>query len=321
MKHSPQGGTGSASSHAIELSRQITTIADGSIRCVLLYGSHLLRTNPDRHSAIDFVLVVDEYRPFYQALRLAGQLNRPVALMSALANVLPPNVIALAPEGPDGGLAKCLVVSSAHLEAALGDRPKDHFLLGRLVQRIGYLWARTEADDAWVRGVVAGAHARVLQWMAPYLTEPVDAAGLGRRMLQVCYQGELRPEAQNRSDRVFDAQADHMTEALRPALEAAFSTGRMQREGDRFVLSRPVKASERARWRRHFLRSKVRSTSRWLKHMLTFDNWLPYVTRKVERHTGRKVHLTVLERRFPLLFLWPRAIHVLTTRPRSEVPR
>ena len=321
MKPSSSSGAESASSHAIELSERVTSFAEGSIRCVLLYGSHLLKTNPDRHSAIDFVLVVDEYRPFYQALRSAGQLSRPVGLMSALANVLPPNVIALAPDGPDGGLAKCLVVSAAHLESALGAQPKDHFLLGRLVQRIGYLWARTEADDTWVRGVVSGAHARVLQWMAPYLTEPVDAAGLGRRMLEVCYQGEVRPEAKNRSDRVFEAQSDHMITALRPVLEAAVSTGRMQRDGDRFVLTRPVKTSDRARWRRHFLRSKVRSTSRWLKHMLTFDNWLPYVTRKVERHTGRKIHLTLLERRFPLLFLWPRAIHVLTTRPRSEVPR
>ena len=68
----------------------------------------------------------------------------------------------------------------------------------------------------------------------------------------------------------------------------------------------------------YFLRSKVRVTARWFKHMATFENWLPYVVRKVERRSGRKVELTTLERRLPLLFLWPRAVWVLLSRPKRE---
>jgi hypothetical protein len=49
--------------------------------------------------------------------------------------------------------------------------------------------------------------------------------------------------------------------------------------------------------------------------VVTFANWLPYVVRKVERHTGRTIELTRLERKLPLLFLWPRAFHVLLTKP------
>jgi hypothetical protein len=71
--------------------------------------------------------------------------------------------------------------------------------------------------------------------------------------------------------------------------------------------------------RRYFRRSKARATLRWLKHVVTFSNWLPYVVRKVERHTGRTIELTTLERKLPLIFLWPRAIHVLVTRPRREI--
>ena len=59
----------------------------------------------------------------------------------------------------------------------------------------------------------------------------------------------------------------------------------------------------------------------WFKHMVTFANWLPYIVRKVERHTGRTIELTPLERKLPLIFLWPRAIHVLLTRPRREIER
>ena len=59
-------------------------------------------------------------------------------------------------------------------------------------------------------------------------------------------------------------------------------------------------------------------TSRWLKHVVTFDNWLPYIVRKVERRTGRKIELTAAERHAPILFLWPRVIRVLLTRPERE---
>ncbi len=93
----------------------------------------------------------------------------------------------------------------------------------------------------------------------------------------------------------------------------------MERVDDAFALREPVPAPRRRRWRRHFRRSKARTTLRWLKHTITFANWLPYVRRKAERHTGRSIELTVLERKLPLIFLWPRAIHLLLTRPRREV--
>ena len=75
-----------------------------------------------------------------------------------------------------------------------------------------------------------------------------------------------------------------------------------------------------ARLRRfaYFSFSKLRVTARWFKHVLTFENWLPYVVRKVERRTGIKVELTALERRLPLFFIWPRVFLVLRNRPAEE---
>jgi len=102
-------------------------------------------------------------------------------------------------------------------------------------------------------------------------------------------------------------------------LEGAAEAGALVRRGDEFELAAAAEPSVRRRWRRHFRRSKARSTLRWLKHTITFVNWLPYIARKVERHTGRRIELTTLERRLPLIFLWPRVIHVLLTRPRREM--
>ncbi len=305
---------------ATDLAKRLVGDGGREVRAVVMYGSRLLQTAPDEHSAHDFIVVVAGYRAFYQGLAQAAVLHRPVGLVTLLAGVLPPNAIAYAPDDGRAGLAKCLVVSKADLERALSAEPPDHFLLGRMVQRLGVLWSADEAEEAWLRRQITGAHARVLEWMAPYLEEPVDAERLGRRLLEVCYRGELRPESRGRPDRIFDAQVDHFTQALGPVLERAEAEGLVRKEGGRYALVAAVQPSVARRWRRHFRRSKARSTLRWLKHVMTYANWLPYVVRKVERHTGRTIHLTVLERRLPVIFLWPRVIHVLTTRPTEERP-
>jgi hypothetical protein len=286
---------------------------------VLLYGSRLLRTNPNLHSAFDFVVIVDDYRSFYTALSRAGELSRPVGLMVMLARVLAPNVIAYAPDDGRGGVAKCLVVDKKDFARAVSADPPDHFLLGRMVQRVGVLWAADQAEAIWGDAQLHGAHLNVLTWMAPYLEGPFDARSLGRRLLEVCYQGEFRPESQGRAGRIFEAQADHFGAVLAPPLEEAVAAGVLKRAGGSYEFVEPVPASVSRKWRWYFRRSKTRTTTRWVKHVLTFSNWLPYVVRKVERHTGRTIQLTLLERKLPILFLWPRAIHVLLTRPSREV--
>jgi hypothetical protein len=301
------------------LAERLIAAAGGSVRAVLLYGSQLLGARPGRHSAFDFVVVVDDDRAFYRALSNAAELHRPVWIMSALSRVLAPNTIAFAPDGGSIGIAKCLIVTASRFERALGPNAPDHFFIGRMVQRVQPIWTRGEAEGRWVEERLAGARAGVLRWMLPYLFEPVDAAGLGRRLLEVCYRGELRPEAEDRAHRIFDTQVDHFREVFPAVLERGVASGVLARQGDGYVPASPVSSSERRRWRFYFLRSKVRSTLRWFKHMVTFANWLPYVVQKVERHTGRTIELTRLEKALPIVFLWPRAIHVLLTRPHREI--
>lgn len=290
----------------------------GTVSCILMYGSHLLGARPDRNSALDFVVVVRDYRAFYQALHDAGEVHRPVWLMAALSRVLPPNVIAFTPEDGAQGLAKCLVVSRDDMAAALGPAPRDHFLLGRMVQRVALVWAEAPDDAAWIEAVLAAAREGVLAWVGPYLTGPFDAETLGRRLLEVCYRGELRPEAKDRSATIFESQRDHFRDKLTPVLEEGVATGALSRGAEGYLFSTPPTAAQRRRWSWHFTRSKVRATLRWGKHILTFDNWLPYVQRKAERRLGVTIELTGLERRWPLIFLWPRVFRVLFSRPDRE---
>jgi hypothetical protein len=190
------------------------------------------------------------------------------------------------------------------------------------VQRVALAWARSDEDAAWIDARLQEAREGVLAWMAPYLDAPVDAEGLGRRLLEVCYRGELRPEATDRAHRIFDSQADHFRTVLGPVLQRGAKEGVLVPSSEQAGLyrpARPASPAERRRWRVHFARSKARATLRWFKHMVTFANWLPYIVNKVERHTGKTIRLTTLERKLPIIFLWPRAIHVLLTRPRREI--
>ncbi|MEC7864252.1 MAG: hypothetical protein VYB55_04240, partial [Bacteroidota bacterium] len=102
-------------------------------------------------------------------------------------------------------------------------------------------------------------------------------------------------------------------------LEGGIESGLLVREGGLYRLASPVAASEKRRLKSYFMRSKARATLRWFKHMLTFANWLPYIVRKVERHSGKEIQLTTLEKKLPIVFLWPRAIQVLFTRREKGV--
>jgi hypothetical protein len=158
--------------------------------------------------------------------------------------------------------------------------------------------------------------------VGPALDASFDVEAFGRAMLAVSYQTELRPEALDRPTTVFDAQRPELTPLLSDLMERWVRAGRLlpNRSGEFRLAVLPGPAA-RARWRRYLARSRRRSTLRWLKHVVTVDEWLAFLVRKVERRTGTRVELSRREQRWPLIFLWPRAIRVLRTRPSHEAER
>ena len=46
----------------------------------------------------------------------------------------------------------------------------------------------------------------------------------------------------------------------------------------------------------------------------TFDDWVPYILWKVERHSGEPVEVTDRQRRHPLIFGWPVLFRLLRRR-------
>ena len=301
------------------LSRSLVDAAGTQVRAVLLYGSHQIGAAPDRYSAHDLVVVVEEYVGTYRKLRERGFTHRPPRLMASLAWLLPPNVIAYAPEGEDGPIAKCLIISARDFERELSARSRDHFLISRMIQDVGVLHVRDAAAQQWLDDCLAAARWTVLDWAAPYVAAPFTAETLTREMIAICYRSEIRPESGSRAGSVFEAQRAYLVETYEKLLSDASSEGLVVREGHGYRCARRPGPMTRLRRFAYFNFSKVRVTARWLKHVLTFENWLPYLVRKVERRTGMRVELTALERRLPLFFIWPRVFRVLRNRPAEEV--
>ena len=208
-----------------------------------------------------------------------------------------------------------MVLEPAAVERALSRRAPDHFVKGRLVQKVALLHARDREASDWIAELVTRARHDILLWVGPFLDEAFTPAEAALRMLQVSYGGEVRPEAADRVLDVFESQRPFLAEALTRVLEDAAGAGELARHerGYRFV-RRPT-SRERRSVRLYFARSKVRATARWLKHVVTFDNWLDYIVRKVERRTGTRVVITPWERRLPYLLLWPKVVRVLRDRP------
>lgn len=310
---------GPAAAHG--LVEALVAAGGGSVRAVIVFGSQLVRAFPDAHSAWDLVVVVDDYRRFHGHLVRAGHHGRPAWLLSAMARILPPNITAFDP-GRGRPLAKCAIVSEAHFARALGPRAPDHFLKGRMVQKVALLWSVDEGVGRWAEAALEAARNDVLNWAGPHLARggsPFTAEAFARGMLRVSYRGELRPERGDRVEQVFEAQRDFLVATYRRVLDEAVAQGRLSDAGDggyRFV--EPPSRMHRWAVALYFTRSKVRATLRWPKHVVTFNDWLTYIQRKVERRTGLTVSITPWERRLPLLLLWPKVIRVL--RHRNDGP-
>lgn len=292
--------------------------AGGSVRAVVLYGSHLSGAQPDSHSAIDLLVIVDSYSDFYGALAREGRLRRSERLMNWLSHLLPPNVIAYAPPSTAPALAKCLVLSTAHFERAMGSKPPDHFVLCRMIQWVEVIHAASDAERRAVEATIESARMNLLEWIAPYMKEPLDVHGFAERFLEVCFQGEIRPETRSRASALAKAQMAFLEETYAPVLADAAQKQFLIEHDGRYLPAVPANPREARRWAMYFRRSRIRASARWMKHIVTFDDWFPYMVRKAERHSGKGIPVTRLESEWPLLFMWPRALAFLREQSRTD---
>ena len=294
----------------VEASRQ-------SIRAVVFFGSRMSGAGANTHSAHDLFIVVDEYRSFYEAIEAAGLCRRGVSFLTALNRVLPPNQLSLRLTGgsvpPFHG--KCAVISLRHFLRETSRRRRDHFCQGRLFQPVSLVHAATDDTRDEILRALVDVRRQTVRWSGPYLPAEFDVEQYCLRLLEVSLAGEVRPESSARARRLAEAQRERQRPVYAALLGLLEAEGALRRTGDgRWALARRPSTLARLRCRLYFAQSLVRATIRWGKHILTFEGWLDYLVRKVERHSGQHIELTNRERRYPLVFLWPRFFRHMWTK-------
>jgi hypothetical protein len=277
-----------------------------TVAAILLYGSHVQKSSPDQWSAYDFVVLVDAYSPFFRSLGPLGHRRRPPWVLTLFSQFLPPNIISFGKSETGLPMAKCAIVSPRHLRGFLGPHSRDHFLKGRAVQKLALVWNRSPEDEAAVVSSLRVAREGVFKWVRPYLAEEFDLETFARTMLRVSYQGEIRPESSDRVDEVFRSQTRVLLAIAQESLAVAVRDGVVSQEGDRFRWKNPPGRMSRVWYSLYFNFSKVRATTRWFKYVVTFDGWIDYIIRKIQRRAGFEIKVTDRERRWPVLLLWPK---------------
>jgi len=283
------------------------------------YGSHAQRSDAKPESAHDFFVIVEGYLEAYQSLASAVGTSFWPTTAAALNHVLPPNVVSVRMRQPPRPLhAKCAVYSLADLQWATSSRARDHFALGRLFQQVQLAWTRDAASREAVLDCLVAARVNTFRWGRPYLPAHFDAESYCRTLLETSYGAEIRPEGSDRVAVLLEAQRDVLTHVYDSLLQHLASRKVLSEERKVYTDLHPPGTLERLATDVYFRVSKVRATARWMKYISLYDDWLDYIVQKIARRSGMSVELTARERRWPLIFLWPKAIQYLRTRPQRR---
>ena len=294
------------------------SFGEGTV-AIIHYGSHAQHSDARRESAFDFFVIVDRYRDAYESLaRTVGTSFSP-RTAATLNHILPPNVVAVNDSAHVPPLAaKCAVLSLEDLRRECSPNARDHFVRGRLFQYVQLAWTRDPEARIAVSDAIIDARVGSFAWGMASLPPAFDAEQYFRVLLERSFSGEIRPERGGRIDALLGAQRDVVLRIYDALLQQLAAERILRSDGNVYQLTNPARALRSLRSEWYFRRSKVRATARWAKYVVLYDDWLDYVVRKIARRSGVTLELTARERRWPLIFLWPKAIQYLRSRPQRR---
>lgn len=295
-----------------------------STLAIVHYGSHAHCADARPESAPDFFVVVSDYLDAYRSLACTvGTRYRP-SVAASLNRILPPNVIAVAAAPavgergehsgrPSAVRAKCAVFSWRDFRRAC-IAPRDHFVQGRLAQHAQLAWARDAAHRSALADAVAELRARSFERNRTRLPRRFDTVTYCRTLIDTSFATEIRPERPERIDALLAAQRATMVPMYAGLLQSLADRGELRWDGEAYTDAHPPGLRSRFRSSLYFRMTKLRATARWAKYVTLYDDWLDYAVQKVARRGGMTIELTDRERRWPLIFLWPKLLRFVRSR-------
>jgi hypothetical protein len=213
------------------------------------------------------------------------------------------------------------VLSVRDLRRLCSPRAPDHFTRGRLFQHVQLVWTRDARSRQEALDALLDARVGTFDWSRPYLPSVFNAESYCRRLLETSFAAEIRPEGDERIAALIAAQRDVVLPVYDSLLQWLVASRIAAQEGNVYRLTTPAGVTRRVASRLWFLKSKARATARWLKYVALYEGWLEYIVQKIARRSGRTIVLTERERRWPLIFLWPKVIEYVRTRPQIRSMR
>jgi hypothetical protein len=316
-----QGVEGPVAEDTARLAEFLVDVFGPSTTAVIHYGSHAHRSDARAESAHDFFIIVDRYDTAYRSFSESRHPNFSSRTATTLAHILPPNVLSLT-HTHEGRIlrAKVAVLSGRDLGRLTSSRARDHFTRGRLFQHVQLVWTRDARSRQEALDALLDARVGTFFWSRPYLPSVFNAETYCRRLLETSFAAEIRPEGEERIAALIAAQRDVILPAYDSLLQWLVDSRLVAREGKVYRVAVPLEPLETALSRAWFLKSKARATARWLKYVALYDGWLDYIVQKIARRSGRTIVLSERERRWPLIFLWPKVIEYVRTRPQLRGP-
>jgi hypothetical protein len=310
------------SENTVRLTTFLTRAFGPTTAAIIHYGSHAQSSDARPESAHDFFVIVDRYADAYESVRATVHPSYSPRTATALAHLLPPNVVSLTVSEAGRKLrAKCAVLSTRDLRRLCSSGATDHFTRGRLFQHVELVWTRDARSRQEALDALLDARVATFEWSRPYLPSVFNAESYCRRLLETSFAAEIRPEGGERIAALIAAQRDVVLPVYDALLQWLAESRIVTQEGNVYRLTAPVGVARRVASRLWFLKSKGRATARWLKYMALYEGWLDYIVQKIARRSGRTIVLTERERRWPLIFLWPKVIEYVRTRPQVRTTR
>ncbi|MEZ5814255.1 MAG: hypothetical protein R3E13_05975 [Alphaproteobacteria bacterium] len=253
----------------------------GHVSAILFYGSGLWKAAED-DTIYDFYVLVDHFRDFDSR-----------ALPTILGSTLPPNVYYMELKDGEKTLrCKYAVMRMDQFVKAAKGRSSTPQIWARFAQPCRITYARDDAAAQSTLEALAHCTLTFHRKTLPLTPKNAPAREIWLRGLRETYSAELRSERPERTQALFDANAQSFTARTEAAIAllpniprnstAARITGRIKRPFQKSVT---------------FLRL--------MKATLTFENGVDYALWKIERQSGVHMEATNLQRRYPLIAAWP----------------
>ena len=298
---------------AVTLTHSLRERYGDNLLAVVFYGSCLSQpqneastTDQSAKQLVDLYAIISDYQRAWPKRRL----------LSWLAKLLPPNVFFLQQEQPNGEVIHCKYAVLTLQDFEAGCRDWFHcYLYGRFAQPIAITYCQSEAHKTRLIKALSQATNTLLHETLPLLTDDFRPRDLWRLALQRSYSTEMRPETQERADKLICIDPSYYETTAGTWLQHGQLATIQTETGTVFVApaGKLKRLIWRSRWLLRMLWGKTLSLLRLLKALSTFDGAIDYAVYKVEKHTGKPIQISERIRGQRFLFTLVLLVKLLRT--------